>query len=210
MAVLVKEQILKRIAEGNITFTPHVDTFQVQMHAIDLRIGFTFLVPKLWQVTDKGREAIVVDHLDGGRKHFEVLQLEEGQYFEVLPNEFVIISTLEKIKMPADLMGILYPRSSVNRQGLSVDLSGIIDAGYEGTLIIPVRNNLPSQVVRIYPGERFCQVVFHTLDEKTAMIEGKYKNKDIAQGVLPEKNNAETDYLRKGAIKELKKNFPVE
>ena len=32
-------------------------------------------------------------------------------------------------------------RSSVNRRGISVDLTGIIDAGYEGQLIIPIRNN---------------------------------------------------------------------
>ena len=210
MAVLVREQIIERMKSGDIAFTPQIDSFQFQMHAIDLRIGFTFLVTKLWQLTEQGRVALRADHLDGGRGHFDVVELEEGQYFEVLPNEFVVVSTLEKITMPKDLMGILYPRSSVNRQGLSVDLSGIIDAGYEGTLVIPVRNNTPGQVVRIYPGERFCQVVFQTLDQKTEFKESRYHNKDITQGVLKERDTTETDFIRKGDIKGLKAKFPVE
>lgn len=209
MAVLVKEQIIERFIKGDLKLQPELDTFQLQMHAIDLRIGFTFLIPKLWHLTEKGREALTVDHLEGSREHFEVVELEEGQYFELLPNEFVIVSTLEKITMPNDVMGILYPRSSVNRQGLSVDLSGIIDAGYEGTLVIPVRNNTPSQVVRIYPGERFCQVVFQTLDEATKIKESRYHGKDITQGVLKERSQGEVRFIKKGNIKELKTKFLV-
>lgn len=210
MAVLVREQIIERLQKGELKLHPAIDAFQMQMHAIDLRIGFTFLVPKLWTLTEKGREALLVDHLEGSRKHFEVIELEEGQYFELLPNEFITVSTLEKITMPSDVMGILYPRSSVNRQGLSVDLSGIIDAGYEGTLVIPVRNNTPSQVVRIYPGERFCQVVFQTLEKETVIKESRYHGKDITQGVLPEKNRQETRLIRKGDIKGLKGKYGVE
>ncbi len=209
MGVLVKGQILQKIKEGVISFTPSLDTFQIQMHSVDLRIGMTFLVPRMWQMTPKGREAILMDHLDGGNKHFETLELEEGQYFELLPNEHVLVSTLETIHMPANLMGILYPRSSVNRQGLSVELSGIIDAGYEGTLMIPIRNNQPSQVIRIYPGERFCQIVFHTLDEEVEIRESRYHKKDIATGVLPDKSEEEREMLRSGKMKELKKNYPL-
>src|SRR3989344_3981583 len=126
MGVLIKEEIIERVKTRDLAFSPQLDKFQVQMHSVDLRIGMTFMLPKQWKLSDKGREAITVDHMGGSREHFEVLELEEGQYFELLPNEFVIVSTLETITMPKDLMGILYPRSSVNRQGLSVDLSGII------------------------------------------------------------------------------------
>lgn len=209
MGVLIKDDILKYIENGEISFSPQLDKFQLQMHSVDLRIGMTFLVPKPWRMTDKGREAIAVDHLEGSREHFEVLELEEGQYFELLPNEFVIISTLETITMPQNLMGILYPRSSVNRQGLSIDLSGIIDAGYKGTLIIPVRNNMPSQVIRIYPGERFCQIVFHTLNEKVDVSLSRYHEKDISQGVMKEKDAIETKLIKKGKLTELKRDYTI-
>lgn len=209
MGVLIKEDIIKRLKKGDLTFSPQLDEFQIRMHAVDLRIGMTFLIPKTWKLTEHGREAIKVDHLEGSRDHFEVLELEEGQYFELLPNEFVIVSTLETITMPKDLMGILYPRSSVNRQGLSVDLSGIIDAGYKGTLIIPVRNNMPSQVIRIYPGERFCQIVFHTLNEVVKVARSRYHEKDISHGVLQEKDKKEVKLIKEGKLSKLKKDFGI-
>jgi dCTP deaminase len=209
MGVLIKKDITERIKKGDLNFSPQLDTFQLQMHSVDLRIGMTFLIPKAWKLTEKGREAIKVDHLSGSREHFDVLELEEGQYFELLPNEFVIVSTLETVTMPDDLMGILYPRSSVNRQGLSVELSGIIDAGYKGTLIIPVRNNMPSQVIRIYPGERFCQIVFHTLNEDVEVSLSRYHEKDISQGVLEEKNKKEVAMIKAGKLVQLKKDYSI-
>src|SRR3954469_2761862 len=126
MAVLTKTEILERVKSGDIAFSPGLDEFQIQTHAVDLRLGFTFLIPKVWRMTEKGRKALTIDPLkDHGPEYFDVVELEQGQSFDLLPEEYVLVSTLETIKVPNDLMAILYPRSSVNRKGLSVDLTGI-------------------------------------------------------------------------------------
>ncbi len=205
MAILTKNQILERIKNGSIAFTPELDTFQVQVHAIDLRLGFTFLIPKSWKVTPKGREAISADPLRSSydSEYFDVVELEEGQYFELLPNEHVSVCTLESIKVPPDLMSVLYPRSSVNRKGLSVDLTGIIDSGYEGQLTIPIRNNTQSQVIRLYPGERFCQVIFEELSEVMEVRKSRYHNRDIVEGIAKE-SRSEIGLITKGKIPKLK------
>ncbi|HEX9804223.1 MAG TPA: hypothetical protein VGA67_00925, partial [Candidatus Dojkabacteria bacterium] len=80
-----------------------------------------------------------------------------------------------------DVMAVLYPRSSINRRGLSVDLTGIIDTGYHGHLFIPIVNTTTSQIIRIYPGERFVQVVFHTLTKELSLEES------MKHGVNPPK-----------------------
>jgi len=213
MAILTKKQILKRISEKNIGFEPSLDEFQIQAHAIDLRLGYTFLLPKRWHLTDKGREALNIDHLDENRPdYFDVIELEKGQTFELLPGEYVLASTLETVGIPDDLMAILYPRSSTNRKGLSVDLTGIVDSGYKGQLAIPIRNNTDSQTIKLYPGERFCQIVFEKLDESAETRESRYHQKDIIEGFIKkdfnneEKDTTETDLIRKGEIPELKKN----
>lgn len=206
MSVLTKKEILERVASGNINFSPNLDTFQVRAHAIDLRLGYTFLVPKSTRMTPRGREAVrLVDAVHGpySQDYFDVIELEEGQYFELLPDEHVSISSLETIKLPDDVMAVLYPRSSVSRRGLAVDLTGIIDAGYEGQLIIPVKNHTTSQVIRIYPGERFCQVVFETLGQKADVIVSRYHKRDIAEGAAKEKS-IEAKLIEKGKIRELK------
>jgi deoxycytidine triphosphate deaminase len=206
MSVLTKSDILARVKAGSLSFTPHLDTFQVRAHAVDLRLGYTFLVPKSTRLTAKGREAIrLVDPLKDTKREdlFEVIELEEGQYFELLPDEHVSVSSLESIKLPADVMAVLYPRSSISRRGLAVDLTGIIDAGYEGQLMIPIKNHTISQVIRIYPGERFCQVVFESLNDSVQTIQSRYHKRDIAEGAMKDKT-VESKLIEKGSIRLLK------
>lgn len=212
MSILTKNQILDRVKKGEIEFKPNLDEFQIQAHAIDIRLGYTFLIPKAWQMTPRGREALRIDHLDKNKpEYFDVTELEEGQFFELLPGEHVLASTFESIKIPNDLMAILYPRSSTNRKGLSVDLTGIVDSGYEGQLMIPIRNNTSSQVVKLYPGERFCQIVFEKLDEPIEAEKSRYHQKDIIEGFImtkedkKKKDNDEIKYVSEGKIRELKK-----
>lgn len=209
MSILVKRQILDLIKDGSLSFDPPLDRFQLQTHSVDLRLGFTYLVPKAWTSGDEGRKAVHLDYL-GSHYHFDVLELEHGQFFELLPREYVIASTLEKIRLPKDIMGVLYPRSSINRRGLSVDLSGIIDAGYDGVLAIPIRNNTATQVIRIYPGERFCQVVFQELSEPVRGRKSRYHGKDIVVGILPEANASEVRLIKKGRIGELKRKYELQ
>ena len=214
MSILTKRQIVDRIKKGEVTFAPHLDTFQLQAHSVDLRLGFTFLIPKSWHMTKQGREALTIGHLDKTKpSSFDVIELEQGQHFDLLPQEYILVSTLESLKVPNDLMAVLYPRSSTNRKGLSVDLTGIIDSGYEGQLVLPIRNNTPSQVIKLYPGERFCQVVFSRLDESVEPEKSRYHRIDIIEGFKRKKDDEnkqeemEIKLILKGDIKKLKEKY---
>ena len=207
MSILTKDEILARVKKGNIEFKPSLDQFQLQAHAVDLRLGFTFLIPKVWKMTPKGREALLIDPLkDHGPEYFDIIELEQGQCFELLPQEYVLVSTFETIKVPDDLMAILYPRSSVNRKGLSVDLTGIIDSGYEGPLTLPIRNNTRSQTIQLHPGERFCQVVFEELKKKVKTRKSRWHQKDVVDKGAKEKG-AEMKLVFSGELKKLKSDF---
>ncbi|MEK7596847.1 MAG: dCTP deaminase [Patescibacteria group bacterium] len=214
--ILTKTKIADRIKSGSLKFSPILDSFQLRPHAVDLRLGYTFLVPKSWHLTPRGREALSLDHFDKKRpEYFEVIELEQGQYFELLPGEYVIVSTLEKIIMPRDIMAVLYPRSSVNRRGLSVDLTGIVDCGYEGQLVVPVRNNTGHQTIRLYPGERFCQIVFEETGEEITDTTNRYSKRDIVHGAIRSnpgllgKDEEEIELIQKGDIRGLKAKFKI-
>lgn len=216
MSVLTKSEILERIKKEEIGFTPTLDEFQIKPHAVDMRLGYTFLLPKQWRLTEKGREVVYIDHFnEDNRDYFDIIELEKGQVFELLPGEYVLASTLETIKIPDDLMAILYPRSSTNRKGLSVDLTGIIDSGYEGQLAIPIRNSTAHQTIKLYPGERVCQVVFESLNKKAESEESRYHQKDIIEGFIAKdaqrakSDTTEIDLIREGNITELKQAHDV-
>lgn len=213
MGILTQRQILERIKSGSIVIEPSLDQFQLQAHAIDLRLGYTFLIPKQWHMTARGREALSFDYMNPkeDQNNFEVIELEKGQMFELLPGEHVLASTLETITWPDDVMSVLYPRSSTNRRGLSVDLTGIIDTGYSGQLIIPIRNNTLTQSIAIYPGERFCQVTFEELSEPSKKEKGTYHQKDIIEGFMVQnKYKDEVKLIRDGEIEKIKSDFKVE
>lgn len=216
MGTITKKQLLERIRKGSVSFKPGLDIFQLKPHAVDLRLGFTFLIPKRWNMTKRGREVLNIDHFDKNPpQYFETIELEQGQYFDLLPQEYVLASTFESIKVSSDLMAVLYPRSSTNRKGLSVDLTGIIDSGYEGQLVIPIRNNTNSQTVRLYPGERFCQIVFSSLEEEVDVEKSRYHQKDIVEGFIRRKekkgsqDEKEIRFIRKGKIRELKASYAI-
>lgn len=214
MAILTREEILDYTHKGEIGFKPGLDEFQLQAHSVDLRLGFTFLIPKSWHITKAGREALHMDYYAKDRpEYFDIIELEQGQYFDLLANEHVLVSSLETIKIPTDLMAVMYPRSSTNRKGISVDLTGIVDSGYEGQLVIPIKNNTLSQTVRLYPGERFCQIVFEKLTGETKSRQSRYHKKDIIEGVdvqsVAKEKRIENKLIQKGQIRDLKSKYKV-
>ncbi len=212
--ILTRHEIAQLIKEEKLIFEPALDKYQDQPHAVDLRLGTTFYLPKTWKISDRGREVLTVDVTHCTADNYEKIELEPGQFFELAPGESVIASTLEKVSLRADdIMGVLYPRSSVNRRGLSVDLTGIVDAHYSGHLMIPILNKTTSQIIRIYPGERICQIVLQKLasglQKDDAQRHGAHsaKYEGATSSELASKCDAEDELvlIRTGQLDALKK-----
>jgi dCTP deaminase len=219
MSIVVKHEILESIKNGELKFAPALDSLQFRPHAVDLRLGSTFRIPKRTfnvKRSSKGRTAVPLDHMAINNGHFAVYEevsLKPGQYFDILPGEWVMGFTLEKVYIKSNtLMGVLYPRSSVNRRGLSVDLTGIVDSGYNGHLMIPIQNTTSMQVIRVYPGERICQLVFERLEQPVREgYQGRYidKKTKTSSSYLVEKDNREIELIRSGDLKKIKKEFKI-
>ncbi len=124
--ILTRHEIGQLSVEEKLIFEPALDKYQDQPHAVDLRLGTTFYLPKIWKISDRGREVLTVDVTQSVADNFEKIELDPGQFFELAPGESVIASTFEKVSLRSDdIMGVLYPRSSVNRRGLQLILRGL-------------------------------------------------------------------------------------
>lgn len=213
MAVLSRSDIIEHIKLGKLGFTPNLDGFQMQPHAVDLRLGIQFRLPRHWRMTKNGREAIIVDPFKESAEYNETVTLSPGQVFELLPGEKIIAETLERVELKCDnIMALLFPRSSLNRRGLSVDLSGIVDVWYQGKLIIPIINQT-DQVIRLYPGERICQLIFETISSPIDEEAGSQHGLDKSKYVESEDPNfkkdriEEIELIQSGSLDELKEKF---
>lgn len=214
--IIDKKQLEQYIHEAKISFTPALDSFQLQPNSIDLRIGWSFYVPESSQYTDRGRTAADPDYLQMGveHDHIKLIKLKPGQYFEILPHELVIASSLEKIEINAgNVMAMLCPRSTMVRRGFVIQ-SGLVNVRYRGHLTIPILN-ATNHKLKLYPGERAYQLLFYKLEndyseEEIKNISGaKYTDTTAVNLEARRDTDKEIEFIKKGNIDELKKEFPV-
>jgi len=88
--------------------------------------------------------------------------------FILHPGEFVLGSTLERIRLPDDLVARLEGKSSLGRLGLLIhSTAGFIDPGWDGHVTLELSNvaNLP---ITIYRGMKIGQLSFMELSEPAA------------------------------------------
>src|SRR5689334_300909 len=111
----------------------------------------------------------------------ELVTVEDEEPFVLHPGEFVLGQTLERIRLPDDLVARLEGKSSLGRLGLLIhSTAGFIDPGWDGHVTLELSNvaNLP---ITIYPGMKIGQISFMQLTEPaatpygSASIGSKYK-----------------------------------
>ena len=103
------------------------------------------------------------------RKQVEVI-IEPGDYY--------LVSTLEIINTPKDLMPVVYPRTSLFRAGLLL-LNSKTDPGYKGTLTMGLKN-LSEFEVKLQLGARVCNIVFFKIEGKTTIYRGQHQGGRIS------------------------------
>lgn len=149
--VLSDTTIRERIASGELHIDPYDDTL-VEPSSVDLRLGNEFKV-----VTTTGG---VVDTRDTNDTLDYTVVSDE---VVLKPGQFVLATTAERIRLPDDLSANVLGRSSLGRLGISVhQTAGYIDPGFFGEVTLELSNHGPASV-RLYGGDRICQIVFHEL-----------------------------------------------
>ena len=79
--------------------------------------------------------------------------------FVLEPNNFVLASTSETIRIPSNMAAYVEGRSSIGRLGLQIQNAGFIDAGFHGQITLELENQSSFQIV-LHQGIRICQIVF--------------------------------------------------
>lgn len=172
--VLSDKDIKKAIKEKRIEIAPALDfSTQLGSCSIDLRLGDTFRV----------FEHSTNSFIDPSKKDYSneitrELKVKNGKQFIMQPGDFVLAVTLEKVKIPADLMGRLEGRSSLGRLGIVVhSTASIFDPGWDGKPVLEL-GNLGRMAVALTVGMRICAMTFEQL---SSPAETPYSNKKLAK-----------------------------
>lgn len=92
---------------------------------------------------------------------------------------FSLASSIERFKMPPNLLGIVHDKSTWARRGLAVQ-NTVIEPGWEGYLTLELTyHENTDDALRIEAGMPIAQIVFHILDHPTDQpYTGKYQNQE--------------------------------
>lgn len=153
--ILSDRTIREEIAAGRIEIDPF-DESCVQPSSVDLHVDSSFRVFRnsRYPFIDVKREM---------RDLTEVVEVDGDDPFILHPGEFVLGSTLERVRLPEDLVARLEGKSSLGRLGLLIhSTAGYVDPGWDGYLTLELSNvaNLP---ITIYPGMKIGQISFFRL-----------------------------------------------
>lgn len=134
---LNRKRVKELIENGELFISPILEDSQFSELTIDFRLGTDFLV-----AVDGSNPFIDAsqnndDHFPI-RRSFQPTRRKLGDTFLFHPNQTVLASSLEYIKLPMNTYGVLNMRSSYLRLGLSV--SAIVQPGYCGCISLELTN----------------------------------------------------------------------
>ena len=155
--VLSDRSIRAEIEGGRIVVDPY-DPDLVQPSSIDVRVDRRF------RVFHNARYPYI-DVKQPQEDLTELVEVDDEQPFILHPGEFVLGSTLERVKLPDALLARLEGKSSLARLGLLIhSTAGFVDPGWDGHVTLELSNvaNLP---ITIYYGMKIGQISFVQLSE---------------------------------------------
>ena len=167
--VLNKMTVLRRLAKGDLILSPMFSLKQVGAISIDLRVGNLALLvkgsglshvdPSHYKLAAKDAHTLEQSR----RQKFERVEFMFGQRLLLHPGALALVPTLEWIKLPMDIKGVVTARSSWAREGLNIATANFINPGYNGIITLEL-SNFGEIPIALYPGLRISQISFYALD----------------------------------------------
>jgi dCTP deaminase len=186
---LNKNDILSRLTETEpekkLVIRPLLDEKQIGELTVDFRLGTDFLV------STQGREPYIDVSGHPDKKtvsyFFNKTRRRLAEKFLLHPNQTIVCTSLEYVKIPCDVFASLNMRSSYSRLGLTI--STILQPGYCGCISLELTNsnNNPIQLV---VGARLFQARLYQLNKTYAY---EFHNRKYACQVRPVNSRFEAD-----------------
>lgn len=170
MSALARSSIISRIQSGSLHVSPILEARQLGPSSIDLRMGTIVLLAKAGAQSHVDPHAYLkessapTDHdtiREKKQKH-ERYDIPFRESFLLHPGTLALVPTLEWVKLPHDLQGVVTARSSWAREGLSIATATIVNPGYIGIVTLELAN-LGEVPIKLYPGLRLAQIAFYEL-----------------------------------------------
>ena len=93
----------------------------------------------------------------------------------IKPGEFMLASTVERVHVPNYLIGTVKGKSSIARLGLQVECAGLVDPGFNGTIVLELFNQSDKEI-ELKQFKTIAQIRFDRLEAEPAKLYGECNN----------------------------------
>jgi dCTP deaminase len=165
VAALGQDEIFKRLA-GDLVISPVLTRDQIGGCSVDLRMGTVVLMARAGRQShvDPAAYRSPQSHSEreSKKQKHERFPIPFRESFLLHPGALALVPTLEWIRIPNDLQGVVTARSSWAREGLNIATATIINPGYQGIITLELANfgEIP---IQLYPGLRIAQIALYAL-----------------------------------------------
>ena len=119
--------------------------------------------------------------------------LGRGKEYRLKTGATAVVTTEERLHMPACVAGVGFPPSSVSIRGLLMTNPGHVDPGYEGPMHFTVINMAREDFV-LTIGQRICTLLFFELDSGVAS-DWKTRNPPVKDLTAEDVNRLARDFV---------------
>lgn len=180
MSALSRSAIVSRLRKGDLVISPILKAEQIGASSVDLRMGTVALMARAgaqshvdpFAYLPKAEAGPHETVRDRQQKH-ERFDVPFGKSFLLHPGSLVLVPTLEWVRIPENLQGVVTARSCWAREGLNIATATIINPKYRGIITLELANfgDIP---IRLSPGIRLAQLALYVLDVNNSEGESAY------------------------------------
>ena len=166
MSVLGKGKLAELLDSGSLTVSPVLHPDQLGDISIDLRLGNVALVVRAGGISHLDPREYLQSESSGGakgerdrRQKFQRFDVPFGEPLILHPGTLTLAPSLEWVKLPPNVKGVVTARSSWAREGLNIATATFVDPEDMGIITLELSNmgNVP---IALYPGMRVAQIAF--------------------------------------------------
>jgi dCTP deaminase len=164
MSVISSTRILDLIEQGQLYLSPILCMEQIGAISIDLRLGNMALLVRGSGMSHVDPRAYANHDAHGTsrtqRQKFDQHEFMFREQFLLHPGSLSLVPTLEWIKLPKNVKGVVTARSCWAREGLNIATANFINPGYNGIITLEL-SNLGQIPIALFAGMRIAQIAFH-------------------------------------------------
>lgn len=183
MSVICDSGILQMIGKGLIDFDrseTNLETVrqQVNPNTMDLSLGQFIRWPKMNEMP------IIFGKQHDSNDYWELKTIDSEKGILLRPGDIFLGCSREFLRIPKDVCGQVFTKSSLGRVFINHMMAGVIDAGFEGTITLELKNEGKHSVIIPY-GARVVQIQFSRLESMPDRDYSQRKNRYQGQ-IKPE------------------------